>query len=130
MDESISNFKGAWCIYFYCISYRNTYLYAKSENPDHTSCSYASDLGLNCLPMSIFTGHYAQVAHEAMSEKFFNFITVMSHYIPKKKRSRKDKIQPYVFVLFCFVFCCCFFFFFLFCFFFVLFSFVCFCIYI
>ena len=24
LDESISNFKGAWCIYFYFISYRNT----------------------------------------------------------------------------------------------------------
>ena len=37
------------------------YLYAKSENPDHTSRSEASDLSLHCLPMSIFTGHYAQV---------------------------------------------------------------------
>ena len=26
LDESISNFKGAWCIYFYFISYRNTCL--------------------------------------------------------------------------------------------------------
>ena len=42
------------------------YLYAKSENPDHTSRSYASDLGLHYLPMSIFTGHYAQVGHEAI----------------------------------------------------------------
>ena len=42
------------------------YLYSKSENPDHTSRSLASDLGLHCLPMPIFTGHYAQVGHEAI----------------------------------------------------------------
>ena len=28
-----------------------------------------------------------------MSEKFFNFITVMSHNIPEKERSRKYKIK-------------------------------------
>ena len=33
LDESIFNFKGAWCIYFYFISYRN------SENPDNASHS-------------------------------------------------------------------------------------------
>ena len=32
----------------------------------------------------------------AMSEKFFNLITVMSHYISKKKLSCKDKIKLYV----------------------------------
>ena len=41
------------------------HLYAKSENPDHTSRSQASGLGLHCFRMSIFTGHYAQVGHEA-----------------------------------------------------------------
>ena len=42
------------------------HLYAKSENPDHTSISQAPDLGLHCLPMSIFTGHYAQASYEAI----------------------------------------------------------------
>ena len=42
------------------------YLYAKSENPDHTSRSKASDMDLHCLTMSIFRGHYAEVGHEAV----------------------------------------------------------------
>ena len=42
------------------------YLYAKSENPDHAPRSKAFELGMHCLPMSIFAGHYAQVGHEAI----------------------------------------------------------------
>ena len=60
-------------------------MYANSENPDHTSRSYASDLDL-----FIFTGHYAQVGY-AMSQKFFN-VTLYT----EKETVRKDKIKPYV----------------------------------
>ena len=58
-----------------------------------------------------------------MSEKSFNFITVMSHYIPKKKWSRKDIIEPYVlgpqrnvfiFILYIYIYIYIFFFFFFF----------------
>ena len=48
-------------MYLFLVYFLKKYLYANSENPEHTSRSYASDLGLHCLPMSIFAGHYAQV---------------------------------------------------------------------
>ena len=51
LDESISNIKGVWCIYFNYISHRN--LYANSESPDYTPRSYASDMGLHCFAKGI-----------------------------------------------------------------------------
>ena len=53
-------------MYLFLFYFLYMYLYAKSENPDHTSRSLASDLGLHYLPVSIFTGHYEQVGHEAI----------------------------------------------------------------
>ena len=67
LDESISNFKGAWCIYFYFISYRNIHVPVCKE---WKSWSYVAFFGIWSGPalflMSIFTGHYAQVGHEAI----------------------------------------------------------------
>ena len=65
------------------------FLIANSENPDHTSRSKASDKSVSpiwactvCLcPVLQDTMHKRA---KAMSQKFFNFMTVMSHYILQK----------------------------------------------
>ena len=83
LGESISNFKGVWCIYFYFISYRNARMQTVKiliiRRALRRLISKSVRSGPDCLPMSIFTGHYAQVAkqcprHSSISWLYCQFI--------------------------------------------------------
>ena len=52
LDESISNFRGVWCIFVIFISFQIDIPVSNSEDPDQTPHSAVSELGLHCLPMS------------------------------------------------------------------------------
>ena len=54
LDWSIFNTKSVWLIFQYTMFYRFFFVFnANSVDPDQTPRSAASDLGLDCLPMSL-----------------------------------------------------------------------------
>ena len=52
LDESISRFKGVWCIFLFWFYFLYNFLWANSVDPKKTPRSVASDKGLHCLPRS------------------------------------------------------------------------------
>ena len=107
LDESISNFKGAWCIYFYFISYRNTIVPVCKK---WKSWLYTAFLGVWSGP-ALFS--YVQFYRTLCTSRPWSYyLTFMSmlinvweilqfHYCnvtlyTEKEAARKDKIEPYV----------------------------------
>ena len=52
-DRSISNLRGVWLRFIFILISDVSVFNANSVDPDQTPRSVASDLGLNCLPMSL-----------------------------------------------------------------------------
>ena len=52
-DRSISNIRGVWLVCIIVMFYRNSCFNANSVDPDQTPQHAASDLGLDCLRMSL-----------------------------------------------------------------------------
>ena len=53
LDRSISNLRDVWLGFTFILVRDNSVFHANSVDPDQTPRSAASDLGLNCLPMSL-----------------------------------------------------------------------------
>ena len=54
LDRSISNTRGVWLVYLLPCFIEIPVFNANSVDPDQTPRSAASDLGLHCLPVSLF----------------------------------------------------------------------------
>ena len=86
LDESISNFKGAWSIYFYFISYRNT-------------CMQTVEILIICHVLrglikayTIFLCPFLQDTMHKCAKQCPRNVTLYT----EKEMVRKDKIEPYV----------------------------------
>ena len=53
LDRSVSDIRGVWLVLIVTMFLEISELIANSVDPDQTPHSAASDLGLNCLPMSL-----------------------------------------------------------------------------
>ena len=95
LDESISNFKCVWCIYFYFISYRNKYLSANSENPDHTFLGVWSRPALSAYIYVLFNTTLCKSGLSNVPE-ILQFHDCNVTLCTEKETVRKDKIEAYV----------------------------------
>ena len=58
--NSISNSRGVWLFLLLPWFIKNPEFNANSAEPDQLPRSAAFDLGIHCLPMSLFMGRYAE----------------------------------------------------------------------
>ena len=111
LDESTSNFKGAWCIYFYFTSYRNTCTCMQIK--EWKSWSYIAMIAFlgiwSGLALFAYVHFYRTLCTSRPWSYYLTFMSRLSnvqeilrfHYCyvilyREKETVQKDKIEPYV----------------------------------
>ena len=78
-DKSICHFRGVGSILLILFYFGWKSLLADTVDPDQMPHDVASDLVLQCLPMTLFTGFQVRIGHKAMSSLILKHLTISNN---------------------------------------------------